>query len=95
MDAKLLGVPLALWGVLCLLLTVIWAFNWPSDRAISVTGLRYVILRWFHALVWLLLTVAAFLAAFNVLGGATTARLISFLGLIVYLLFIATLVTTR
>ncbi len=91
MDAKLLGVPLAVWGALCLVLTAIWVMVWPHEKAATADGLRFFILRWFHALVWLLLAIAAF----DVLGGAATARIVAFLSLITYLVFVVTFATSR
>lgn len=95
MESKFLGVPLVVWGVICCVLTVVWIIFWPSDKASATEGLRFVILRWFHALVWLLLTIAAFLTAYNVLGGLSTARVVAILSLITYLVFIGTVITTR
>ena len=95
MNNKLFGVPLVLWGVLCSVLTIVWIFVWPGDKATATTGLRFIILRWFHALVWLFLAIAAFIAAFNVLGGSATARRVAWLSLVTYLVFMATLLTTR
>ena len=95
MDARLLGVPLIIWGALCLVLTAVWVVVWPHDKATAVDGLRFFILRWFHALVWLLLAIAAFIAAFNLLGGASTARIVAFLALISYLVFMVTFITSR
>jgi hypothetical protein len=95
MDGKLLGVPLVVWGGLCFALTVVWIIIWPSDKAAATAGLRFVILRWFHALVWLFLAIAAFLAAFNVLGGIAIARTVAFLSLLTYLIFVGTFLTTR
>lgn len=95
MGAKLIGVPLGVWGLACLALTVVWVFVWPSTKTVPGDLVRYFILRWFHALVWLLLAAAAFLAAFDVLGGAGTARVVALLSLGVYLVFMATLLTAR
>lgn len=95
MDAKLLGVPFVIWGILCIGLTVVWIIFWPSTKVTATDGMRYIILRWFHALTWLLLAFAAFLAAFNWLGGAGTARVVAFLSLITYLIFMATFVFSR
>jgi hypothetical protein len=95
MDAKLFGVPLVLWGSLCLILAVVWVIIWPHDRAATANGVRFFILRWFHALVWLLLAIAAFIIGLQVLGGAPTARIVALLALISYLIFMATLVTSR
>jgi len=95
MDEKFLGVPLVVWSALCLVLTVVWIIFWPSDKAAATAGIRFVILRWFHALVWLFLALAAFLAAFHLLGGSSTARMVAFLALITYLIFMGTLLTTH
>lgn len=86
---KMLGVPLAVWGGLCLVLTGVWVFVWPRQAALA--GVRFIIVRWFHALTWLLLAVAAFVAGFDILGGVQTAKPIAFLSLLVYLVFIGTL----
>ena len=95
MEAKLFGVPLVIWGVVCIVFTIVWVVIWPSDKVTSIDGVRYVILRWFHALTWLLLALAAFLAAFNWLGGTQTARAVALLSLSVYLIFMGTFVFTR
>lgn len=95
MQSKFLGLPFVVWGAICLVLAVVWIVFWPSDKAVATEGLRFVILRWFHALVWLLLAIAAFLAASNVLGGLPTARIIALLSLITYLVFIGTVITIR
>ena len=91
---KLLGVPLFIWGGACLALATLWTIFWPRDRVSTTSGLRFVIVRWFHALTWLLLAIAAFVAYFNLLG-PDNARQIAFAALMVYLIFVATLVTNR
>jgi len=95
METKFLGIPLALWGLVCLGLAVVWIFVWPSDKAVAPDTLHYFILRWFHALTWLLLALAAFVAGFNILGGETTARGVALLSLLTYLTFMVTSVTSK
>lgn len=94
MTRTFLGVPLLLWGIGCLVLTGVWVVLWPSDRVVAQEGLRFIILRWFHALTWLLLGVAAFVAGFNILGGARLAQPIALMSLVVYLIFMATFITS-
>jgi hypothetical protein len=55
-------------------LALLYCFVWPQKKAEGLAfGLRYVVLRWFHALVWLLL--GASLALHALPGGAgSTAR---------------------
>lgn len=90
---EFLGVPLVVWGSLCLVLTAVWAFVWPRHRALI--GIRFIIVRWFHALTWLLLAIAAFVAGFDILGGVNTAKPIALLSLLVYLVFMGALATSK
>lgn len=94
MQSKLLGVPLVVWGGLCTLLTIVWVFVWPSEKVIPGNFLNFFILRWFHALTWLFLALAALIAAFKQEGGRLLARRVAFLSLIAYLVFMFTFVTS-
>lgn len=87
------GVPLPIWGVVCLAIAAVWVFIWPS-KTTATAGLRFFILRWFHSIVWLLLAAAAFAAGFNILGAAA-ARSIALLSLFTYLAFLFTVATAR
>jgi hypothetical protein len=95
LESKLWGVPHIIWGGVCLVLTIIWVVVWPSDKVIPSDVLRFLILRWFHALTWLLLALAAFIAAFKLFGGGGAARFVAFLSLPVYLIFLITFITSR
>lgn len=88
MYTKLFGVPVFVWGGICLLLTILWIFVWPHNRVVPTDRLRYIVLRCFHALVWLILALAAFVAGFDGLGGESVAKPIAFLSLMVCLIFI-------
>ena len=94
MKEKLFGVPLGIWGIVCLLLTVIWIFVWPDARTVQ-GSVAFFILRWFHALTWLLLSVAAFLSGFQVLGGTRTAKPVALLSLLVYIVFMIVFLTSK
>ena len=95
MNMKLLGIPLPILGLGCIALTVVWIFVWPRDRATSSAVIRYLILRWFHALTWLLLAFAAFIVGYNFVGGVQLAKPIALLSLIVYLIFMTTFITSK
>jgi len=95
MSTKLLGIPLPILWTGCVLLTIVWIFVWPRDRATHSAVIRYVILRWFHALTWLLLALAALIGGYNVLGGIHLAKPIALLSLIVYLIFMVTFTTSQ
>jgi hypothetical protein len=92
---NILGIPYAVWGFAALAMAVVWTLIWPRKKSVKPNSLAYFILRWFHALVWLFLAAAALIAGFDILGGQATAQLVAFLGLITYLVFMATVVTTK
>jgi len=95
MNTKLLGIPLPILGIGCVLLTVVWIFVWPRDRANHSAVIQYIVLRWFHALTWLLLAMAAFIAGYNILGGIHLAKPLALLSLIVYLIFLINFTTSK
>ena len=91
METKFLGIPLVVWGGACLVVAAIFAAVWPSNKIAPDTGaLRFFILRWFHALVWLLLALSMFVRASGI-GGTLLANLIALAALPVYLVFMASL----
>ncbi len=92
MDHKLLGVPFLVWSGVCLLLAVVWVFVWPHKAGLAVDSPRWLILRWGHALAWLLLALSALLAHFAL---PTLARLVGWAALASYLMFMVTSVTTK
>lgn len=57
---RFLGLPLALWGVLCLVVALLFAFVVPHSGAMGARGAAAFLLRWGHALVWLLLALFCF-----------------------------------
>ena len=81
--------------MICLAVTILWLFVWPADRSNPAEPLRYFILRWFHAGVWLLLALAAFIAGFNLLGGVKLAKPVALASLVVYLVFMAAFLTSH
>ncbi|MEV4835461.1 hypothetical protein AB0K05_13120 [Nonomuraea sp. NPDC049486] len=80
---RIIGVPVQVWGAIALILAVVWVFVWPQRE---VDGVAYLILRWGHALVWLLLGIAAFLAPV----GSTAAKGTGMAAGLVYLAFLVT-----
>jgi len=81
-----------LWGALGLIVSAVWLFVWPSDQAVGVSALQYFVLRWFHAIVWLLLSAAAFAAAAP--GRARVAQVLGWLALLAYAVFLAVMLTS-
>jgi len=83
------GIPLWLCALFCFALTLVWCFVWPRSHGPSASGLRFVILRWFHALTWALLTVAATLGMFSQTWTPTVCRILALGSVAAYLTFLA------
>ncbi len=90
MNPGFLGLPWVVWGVAALALAVVWVVVWPADRAVGATGLRFLLLRWGHAAVWLLLAVSFFVRG---VGAEGPANVIALAALGVYLAFLGAIVT--
>ncbi|MEU4164053.1 hypothetical protein [Actinoplanes sp. NPDC026670] len=88
---KLFGVPAFVWAALCLVLTVVWIFVWPSEQAGDTSGFTYVALRWAHSLTWLILAIAAIAAG---LGAPAAGRRIALLALPAYGAFLYAVLTS-
>jgi hypothetical protein len=81
-----LNIPYFAWTVLALVVAVIFVYIGPHNKLIATPGFRYFIIRWGHALTWVLLAVSFFLRGISPsLNGA--ANLIAAAGGLVYLLF--------
>lgn len=44
--------------VVALLLAVVWSLVWPQERGADLDGWRWGVVRWGHAVTWLLVAVA-------------------------------------
>jgi len=55
MITGFLNLPWLVWTGLALIVSAIYSFVWPKKAVTKTTGLRYFIVRWGHALVWVLL----------------------------------------
>ena len=91
MPALFAYAPPLVWASGCAVLAVIYYFVWPRRRAIGLKrGLRYVVLRWFHSLVWVLLGVSLALHAVRDDGGTarSVAKVLAVLALAVYVAFL-------
>lgn len=92
MEVKFLGVPMFAWSALCLLIAIVFTAIWPAEKAAQASGLQWSLLRWGHAMVWVLLSLSCFVRG---LGQEGPANMIALLAGLVYFAFIYTLVTTK
>lgn len=81
-----LNLPWFAWAVPAFVIAVIYSFVWPKDRIADLTGLRFLVLRWGHALTWLLISMNFILRGldprFDGIANLTAAA-----GGLIYLLF--------
>jgi hypothetical protein len=95
MDNTLFGIPLALWAMICLGIAAVYYYIWPRPhprRATPRTTWRHVVLRYFHALVWVLLAAGCFA---GMAGLSTLGLLLALAALPTYAIFLVTLLRDR
>jgi hypothetical protein len=92
MAPGLLNVPWALWAGLAFAIAAVFTIVAPGSS--GTTGLRFVVLRWFHPLTWLLLGLSAVIHG-SVVGGSRPADLVAQLALVVYVAYLLTFVEAR
>lgn len=68
-------------------LGLVWMALWPKEKAVERRGFRYLVLRWFHALTWLLLSAASVLGMVRAPWAGVAARAVAFSALGAYLVF--------
>lgn len=82
------GIPWFVWAAVALAIAVIYTFVWPRNAVAASTGFRFFVLRWGHALTWVLLGINFLLRGVSPnLNGAAT--LFALAGGAMYLLFLA------
>jgi len=86
MNKGFLNLAWFLWAALALVVALIYSFVWPKKAVTMTTGLRLFVLRWGHALVWVLLAVNFLLRGLSPsLNGA--ANIVALAGGLMYMLF--------
>ncbi len=82
-----LNLPWFFWAVLALILSIVWVYVGPHTKLTPTPGFRYFIIRWGHALTWLLLAISFALRGVgpDLNGGASFFALA---GGVLYLLFL-------
>jgi hypothetical protein len=71
------------------LLAVIYYLSWPRAKAQGLRhGLRYIVLRWFHSLVWVLLGLALTLYELPPGAARSVAKVLAVAALAAYIAFV-------
>ena len=84
-----LELPWFVWVALALVIALIYSIVWPHKTGAAATGLPFLILRWGHALTWLLLAANFFLRGLSP-SLNQLANFIALVGGIIYGLFLFT-----
>jgi len=80
------NIPWFVWATLAILIALVYCFVWPQKAVTMSTGFRFFIIRWGHALTWLLLAINFILRGISPsLNGS--ANLIALAGGVMYFLF--------
>jgi hypothetical protein len=97
MQTGFLGIPWLWWGILCVVLALIYLVFWPrpARNAPPRPAVRQGVLRWFHALVWALLAAACFVQAAGFGSASTVAAGLALVALVLYIAFIGALLIER
>jgi len=88
MISGFFGLPWFSWAGFSLIIAVIYSFLWPKKSVTANTGFRFFVLRWGHAVTWVLLTINFVLRGIGPdLNGM--ASFFALAGAVTYVLFLA------
>jgi hypothetical protein len=91
----LLGIPVEFLAAICFAIAAAYATFWPRPPRTATeprTAWQQLVLRWFHALTWLLLGLACLALKFV---GVTAAQILGLLGLASYVTFMVVFVREK
>ena len=84
-----------------MVIAAVYVVVWPRPKTTGGTTplarplWRHIILRWFHALAWVLLAISFFVRPSLAFGGSATANILMVLALLTYAIFVGTLLVGR
>ena len=82
-----LNLPWFVWAAFAFVIAVIYSFVWPHKNVTLTTGFGFFILRWGHALTWLLLAINFLLRGMSP-SLSNVANLVALTGAIMYIAFL-------
>ena len=93
MQSTLMGLPVEMWAMLCFVVAGAYTIYWPRPpRTGERTAWQQFVLRWFHALTWAWIGLAALAMKYI---GVTVAQTFGVLGLVTYLVFMIVFVREK
>lgn len=94
---QFLGLEFIYWTFICFIVAVIYFFVWPKPPLqMSRSKWQHIVLRYFHALVWLFLMLASLLRAiYDQRTMLITSDVLIYTALLTYLVFISTFLAEK
>ena len=89
-----LGLLYYLWGIIGLVLAAVFAVIAPREQG-DMSKPKYIIVRWFHSLVWILLAISFFLRGTANPTAITAADIVAISGGIVYAVYFVTTIRSQ
>lgn len=89
------GVPWSIAGIICIAISVIYFFIWPKELVSNLPQFQFIILRWFHSLVWILLAISFFLRYIKFEYKNIIVDGLGYAALLVYVIFIVTFLLNK
>lgn len=87
-KATIQKVPTVVWLIICISVAIFYSIVWPADANPGDPGsLRYIILRWFHPLAWVILATACLVSIFAKGRAKSFSRYVALLALPTYAAF--------
>lgn len=85
-----LGIHFGIWATISAVIAVVYYFVWPRpvNNINSRPLWRHIIIRWFHSLTWLFITISFVVRLAFGADGETAGDILVILGFIFYLVFI-------
>lgn len=94
MNTGFFGLPWFAWAGISLAVSLLYSFVWPRRRISENGGFRYLVLRWGHTLVWVLLAINFLLRGLSP-SAASAADAFALSGGLAYLLFLVMTFSTK
>lgn len=96
-QQQFMGLDYLYWTFICLAVAVFYFFLWPKPAAqVQRNAWQQVVLRYFHALVWIFLAVASLLRAlYSARFAFLFSNLLLLMALLTYLVFLFTFLRER
>lgn len=89
------GIPWFIAGIGSIVVAVIYSFIWPKELAVNIPFWKFIVLRWFHTVVWVFLALSCFIRYTSLAQKEMYAQGLAYVGLAAYIIFIITFLFSK